>query len=443
MNGDYEKVITEASHSIAQAILTQERGLKARAITVDLHVKEILRRIGLGVMTEIFAVLAQQVTEEKEAEGVMVNRRSRITYSVVFGPVEVESPYHWSSDTKHSARPVRDELGLRSRGRSPGVERALTDFGAEESFGQASKRFEEHYGWDVGRTSILRLVEHVARDAEDYVEGRLAKAQPRFEEPIATRPGCDQMLVELDGSEIRTGKLRTLAGRARTPVRRQRRRRRQEEWRDVRVGFARGLHSVEKTYVARMAPYPVVTEQLFRAAVTQGLSSRTQVIAPADGGNGLREALEERFPGMRFILDRPHLKGHLFETAEALGYDGVRRHAWVDERIEAIDAGRVPAVLKRLKRQHTRTGSERLRQLIGYLTKFQDAVHYDRYRKLGLPCGSGEVESAHRTIPQKRLKLPGACWRPETINPMLALRVLRANGWWSDFWQNRALRAVA
>jgi hypothetical protein len=27
------------------------------------------------------------------------------------------------------------------------VQRALGDFGAEESFGQAAKLFEEHYGW--------------------------------------------------------------------------------------------------------------------------------------------------------------------------------------------------------------------------------------------------------------------------------------------------------
>jgi hypothetical protein len=33
------------------------------------------------------------------------------------------------------------------------VKRALTDFGAEESFGQAAKRFQEHYGWQVERSS--------------------------------------------------------------------------------------------------------------------------------------------------------------------------------------------------------------------------------------------------------------------------------------------------
>lgn len=37
-------------------------------------------------------------------------------------------------------------------------------------------------------------------------------------------------------------------------------------------------------------------------------------------------------------------------------------------------------------------------------------------------------ESAHRTIPQRRLKLPGAWSRIDTIDEMLGLRVLRANG---------------
>ena len=146
---------------------------------------------------------------------------------------------------------------------------------------------------------------------------------------------------------------------------------------------------------------------------------------------------------MKFILDRPHSKGHLFETADALGYTGSKRQAWVDKHMNDIDAGRVLSVIQRLKTHHRRAANERLRQLIGYITKFKDAVHYEHYRQLGLPCGSGEVESAHRSIPQKRLKLPGACWHPETVNKMLALRVMRANGWWSDFWQKRALRHAA
>lgn len=79
-------------------------------------------------------------------------------------------------------------------------------------------------------------------------------------------------------------------------------------------------------------------------------------------------------------------------------------------------------------------GIKRIANLSQYLQRFSDAVSYEKFISLGFPIGSGEVESAHRYIPQKRLKIPGATWHPDTINPMLALRIIRANDWWQDFW---------
>ncbi len=86
---------------------------------------------------------------------------------------------------------------------------------------------------------------------------------------------------------------------------------------------------------------------------------------------------------------------------------------------------------------------KRLDQLSNYVKRFSDACHYELYKIQGLPIGSGEVESAHRYIPQKRLKIPGATWHPDTVNPMLALRVIRANDWWSDFWTHLAEKKLA
>ena len=52
---------------------------------------------------------------------------------------------------------------------------------------------------------------------------------------------------------------------------------------------------------------------------------------------------------------------------------------------------------------------------------------YDHFTAAGYPIGSGQVESAHRYIPEKRLKIAGASWKPETVNRMLALRIIRVN----------------
>lgn len=443
MNGDYTLVIAEASAMLAQAVLSQEKNLRNRARTVDSDVKELLRKAGLATMSEILGTLSEEVTAETEARGLKVNRRGSISFCVLFGQVDVESPYHWDRENKDSARPVFTELGLKHRGRSIGVERALSDFGNEESFGQAAKRFEEHYGWKVGRTTILRVVENRARESESYVKDRLQQCETNFLEPLATRPGVDSLLVELDGCEIRTGTLEPVGNRKRTEVYKRPCRKRITAWRDVRVALAGPLDTPDsRTYVARMKSYPDVVRQLFQAACDQNMSTNTDVTAVGDGGNGLREEICSQFPGTQYILDRAHLKSHVYQTADKQGLKGADRELWVRDLMAQIDEGHVQTVLSALK-SHKGRGKKRVARLIKYLTRFSDAVHYAAFRKKGLPIGSGEIESCHRWLPQKRLKLPGAWWKPETVNPMLALRVLRANDWWDDFWSEQADLAAA
>ena len=52
----------------------------------------------------------------------------------------------------------------------------------------------------------------------------------------------------------------------------------------------------------------------------------------------------------------------------------------------------------------------------------------------GLPIGSGEIESGHRYVFQNRLKIAGSWWKTENLRKMIALRVVRANGGWEDYW---------
>ena len=351
MDADYIELINETINSLSKAVLANETRLRQRGLDIDHDVLVLLRRIGAGVVQKVLSDLADAVSDEaaRADPTLVVQRRTAIRLESIFGAVAIDSPYLWAKG--RSVRPVKTVLGLRHCQRSQAVQRALTDFGAEESFGQASERFAEHYGWEVGRTSLLRVVERAAKDAESYVEQRLAAMRPAFDEPLATRPGCDRMLVELDGCEIRTGKLVAMRGRARTPVRKRKRRRREEAWRDVRVGLARRPEEASRTAVARLGPYSEITDQLFSAAVGRGLSSRTEVVGVGDGGNGLREALSEQFAGMRYILDRPHIKSHLYETAEALGYRDAARETWVKQRLDLMDGGDAATVLRRFREE--------------------------------------------------------------------------------------------
>jgi hypothetical protein len=167
------------------------------------------------------------------------------------------------------------------------------------------------------------------------------------------------------------------------------------------------------------------------------LTPDTNVVGVADGAPGLSEELMRQFPQMQFILDKTHLKDHLYDTAEKLGFAENERKTWVELRLRSISRGDVEIVLNELEDLYETKTNDRLRRLIGYIGRFREAVNYKKFKADDYPIGSGEIESAHKSIPQERLKIPGAGWKEKSINPMLALRILRANEWWSDFWNQR------
>ncbi len=61
---------------------------------------------------------------------------------------------------------------------------------------------------------------------------------------------------------------------------------------------------VEPSFAGGLATYGEVTQRLFGVAALRGLSSQSKVVAVADGGNGLKEALAEQFTDMQSDEDQ-------------------------------------------------------------------------------------------------------------------------------------------
>jgi hypothetical protein len=72
-----------------------------------------------------------------------------------------------------------------------------------------------------------------------------------------------------------------------------------------------------------------------------------------------------------------------------------------------------------------------------YLSQRRDCLDYVSARVSDLPIGSGEIESGHRHVIQKRLKIAGGWWKQTNAQAMLNLRTARANGQWSQHWANQ------
>ena len=60
----------------------------------------------------------------------------------------------WGSAGEKYLRLLPTGIGVRPRGRSVRLERALTNFGCEHSFGHAAARVLEHYGFEIGPSAV-------------------------------------------------------------------------------------------------------------------------------------------------------------------------------------------------------------------------------------------------------------------------------------------------
>ncbi len=168
MKENYTDIIRQVSQVVFEAIKDREENLPTQVKDLDGELAKLLRLVGLQVMSLCLNEAAEKVTNESKKKGIMVHRQEKIKYSVIFGIVSVKSPYLWHKQQHQGIRPVVEKLGIQTGDRSMAVKRALTDFGSEESFGQAAKRFQEHYGWTIERGAMRREVEAIANVAESY-----------------------------------------------------------------------------------------------------------------------------------------------------------------------------------------------------------------------------------------------------------------------------------
>jgi len=110
------------------------------------------------------------------------------------------------------------------------------------------------------------------------------------------------------------------------------------------------------------------------------------------------------------------------------------RRRWIAEQKGLLLAGRVDRVIaaigyaSRGRAASVKIQAERVR---GYYRANCDRMRYDEYIRKGYYIGSGAIESAHRTVVQRRMKLSGQRWSgPGADNNILNLRVCSLSGKW-------------
>lgn len=312
------------------------------------------------------------------------------------------------------------------------LQRVITDFGADASFTEAAEKIKEHYGVSVSLSAISSITEHHAYRIRKDI--KLNKKPNKY--PIAT----DHVIAETDGSMV---PIVTINNDLNVDKRKTRR----TEWCEARLALARKKDSKSPTYAALIGSVDEAGKQLANVVAAEGSHKKTRIHGVGDGAPWIADQFDKQFgSNADYIIDFYHLSNYLYEAA--LCCDEKDPHGWLraQQTVMKKENG-YDIVLQKLE-AHINDSEQKEHVCAAikchqYIEKRTKHFNYKKALDEGLPIGSGEIESGHRSIIQKRLKLPGAWWLKTNANNMLALRTVRANGDWNACWPNKYLVELA
>ncbi|HEY6438166.1 MAG TPA: hypothetical protein VIY47_16360, partial [Ignavibacteriaceae bacterium] len=275
------------------------------------------------------------------------------------------------------------------------------DFGVDVSFREAKKKLREHYRIEVGESAIQAIVENHARNASEYIE----------KDPVAD--GIAKLIIaEMDGSMVPVVDT-WIDGDSND-----RRKNKTVRWQEARLCFARDVKELKPFFYATMESVDKAGDLLYRAAKRAGFGPKTNVHGVGDGAKWIEIQMRLKFQSkVKYLVDFYHMSQYLAEAANHSWTS--EKEQWLKEKQTLLKENKhkqvLDSILVRLpidwdSKQKEEEGTP-VEKCYKYIFNRQNCLDYKGALEKDLPIGSGEVESGHRYIIQKRLKIAGAWWR--------------------------------
>jgi hypothetical protein len=326
----------------------------------------------------------------------------------------------WATAARPYLRPLPGRLGVAPRGCSRRLQRVLTDFGCEHSFVRAAQSVREHYGFEIGATAVRTATLHHARRAQ-------ARLEKQYAQPFRLLPpqGAAHVIAQADGTMICT-----VAPGARKS-------KRPRDWKEMRLVAAQAKDSATTCYGATFGSVEETGRRWGHCTRQAGWGLNSHVHAIGDGADWIRRQSQEVFREQgTFLCDFYHLSEYLGAAAQICR--PAQPDRWRRTQQKRLRRGEVEKVMQALEPNvepdNVAEEEAPVRNGHRYLKNRLDCLDYPGALKLGLPIGSGMIESGHRHVLHARLKKAGAAWLATSADQIAHLRVLRANQQWESLW---------
>jgi hypothetical protein len=340
--------------------------------------------------------------------------------------------------------PLDEELGLVANQRSDtGLQRVACLMVIFVPFETASMLLYQLSGVTVSGPAIWQWVQAYGQQIMNKLEAELMALSQGIEpeaEPLTEQLAAQTLVMGSDGVMVPfRPQNKSAQGKTR--------------WREVKVAImvrlSQGCTRAGKTF-SRLQHHRVaavlgnvddLSERMWLEALKQGIRSAPQVVWLSDGGRGFWRLFEERFRSYASgVLDFYHAAQNIWSGAK-VWLDG-RTHAakaWFKDARHRLRHGHAHAVLADIEAALLLEGlpesaHQALTKLYNYLDKHRDHIQYDKLKELGLPIGSGLVESTCKWLIQQRFKGVGMRWSEDGFNHLLHLRLAWINGRFDAFF---------
>ncbi len=332
----------------------------------------------------------------------------------------MEQVFKWSAGG--TCRPFSESAEISCRCYSLLFQQRITDFGVEKSFEQAARQFKEHYGIEVPASAARRITE---------AHGEAIHGHPELLQGDAVHDAKVQLIGQTDGAMAPIVTMDPSQDG-------DQRKRRKVGWKEVRLTLVYENGMTSPIFGATTGSPEQAGEQLVHCASRVGWDMQTKMHGVGDGASWIANQFEERFGANgAYLIDLFHFEEYLAAASKSCSSDS---DVWYEKMKAHALADRMDVVLKAMKPhiepEEVEDVNAPVRACDRYIRNRPEQFNYQAALQAGLPVGSGKIESANRSLMQARLKIPGAWWKIENVDKVLALRVLRANGNWGKYWDS-------
>jgi hypothetical protein len=372
-----------------------------------------------------------------------INKKTPAEVATSFGPITLRSfLYLCSEDGEPGLHPLHVRLGIQAGGATAVLAERVARWAVEHSQREVRQWLASEHGLRWSNDRLRRVLRAFRRTAVAFRAeaqeqrllqwlGEAERSRGRHRPVLAV--GRDGIMVPIRGDGYQEASAATASVYDRR-------------------GKRLGTVYLGQMPEAHQASLTGALTALTTAVLRQWAGPLPRLVYVTDKGHAqdgyyrrvLRRLPHPRRPGQRlaweWVLDFFHVCGYVAQLREALFAAGGQRwyermRHWLRHRGQGVAQVLRSAMQHLHRRRLSKAAEGQFWKAYRYLRRHSRWMDYARYRRLGLPIGSGVTEAACKTVFAQRLKRSGMRWHKESGQVIVDLRVLYLSGIWQEVVQ--------